>query len=111
LKSFFVEEAVMATKAELFKAASQRTKPRPPKVKKPLRRVDPHHTDARNDRRRSDKGVGVVLEDSMTGRPSRKSTRTSSHHGRNDTQKMRAAQQKTLTPKARAMRAQAQQKR
>ncbi len=100
----------MATKAELFRAESQRTKHLPPKAKKPLRRVDPRHTDSRNDRVRSDKAVGVVLEDSMSGTPSRKSTRKSSHHGRADTQIMRAARAKSQTPKARALRAKVQRK-
>lgn len=100
----------MATKAELFRAASQRTKHLPPKVKKPRRRVDARHTDTRNDRVRSDKAVGMVLEDSMSGRPSRKSTRKSSHHGRADAQIMRAVRAKSQTPKARAMRAKVQRK-
>ena len=97
----------MATKAELFRAESQRTKHKAPKVKRHPRSFDPHHTDTRNITKRVDKKDGPVLEDSMTGRPSRKSTRTSSHHGRSDTQIMRAARAKSQTPKAVASRAQA----
>jgi hypothetical protein len=100
----------MATKAERFRAESQRTKHKAPQVKKPKRPQDPAHTDTRNLTKRVDKREGPVLEDSMSGRPSRKSTRTSSHHGRSDTQIMRAARAKSFTPKARAERAQARRK-
>lgn len=97
----------MATKAELFRAESQRTKHKPPQAKKHPRSYDPHHTDTRNITKRVDKKDGPVLEDSMSGKPSRRSTRRSSHHGRTDTQIMRAARAKSQTPKARAQRAQA----
>jgi hypothetical protein len=97
----------MATKAELFRAESQRTKHKAPQVKKHSRSYDPHHTDTRNITKRVNKKNGPVLEDSMTGKPSRKSTRSSSHHGRLDTQIMRAARAKSQTPKAVASRAQA----
>ena len=95
----------MATKAERFRAESQRTRHEPPKVKKPHRILDPLHTDTRNVTKRGDKASSMALEDSMSGRPSRKSTRASAHHGRADTQIMKAARDKSLSPKARAFRA------
>ncbi len=96
----------MATKAERFRAESQRTRHEAPKVKKAHRILDPHHTDTRNVTKRGDKGPSMALEDSMSGRPSRVSTRPSSHHGRSDTGIMKAARDKSLSPKARAMRSQ-----
>jgi len=96
----------MATKAERFKAESQRTRHELPRVKKPKHIIDPAHTDTRNVTKRGDKGPSMALEDSMSGKPSRVSTRTSSHHGRSDTEIMRAARAKSLSPKARALRAQ-----
>lgn len=71
-----------------------------------VRRVDPKHTDTRNVTRRGDKAVGMALEDSASGRPSRKSTRPSAHGGRNDTQLMKAARDASQTAKSRAQRAQ-----
>jgi hypothetical protein len=100
----------MATKAELFRSESERHSHKSPKVKKPRRVVDPHHTDTRNVTKRADKNSGPALEDSMSGKPSRKSTRTSSHHGRSDTQIMRAARAKSFTSKAQAGRSQAARK-
>ena len=96
----------MATKAERFRAESQRTKHKAPQPKKRTKIYDPLHTDTRNLTKRVNKREGPVLEDSMTGRPSRKSTRTSSHHGRTDTKIMRAAQLRALSPQSNASRAQ-----
>lgn len=95
----------MATKAERFKAESQRTRHEAPKVRKPKRMIDPAHTDTRNVTKRGDKGPGMALEDSMSGRPSRISTRASLHHGRSDTELQRVARGNSLSPKARALRA------
>ncbi len=95
----------MATKAERFKAESQRTRHEAPRVKKPHRIIDPLHTDTRNVTKRGDKGPSMALEDSMSGRPSRVSTRPSAHHGRSDTAIQKAARDKSLSPKARALRA------
>lgn len=96
----------MATKAELFKAESQRTRHEPPKVKKQPRHIDPHNTGTRNLTKRLDKAVGVVLEDSLSGTPSRKSTRKGSNGGRNDQQILRALRGKAMSPQGRAERAQ-----
>ena len=100
----------MATKAERFKAESQRTRHEAPKVRKQKHLIDPAHTDTRNVTKRGDKGPSMALEDSMSGKPSRVSTRASSHHGRCDTEIMRAARAKSLSPKARALRAQVARK-
>lgn len=100
----------MATKAELFRAESQRTRHEAPKVKKPRRIIDPLHTDTRNVTKRADKEKGMALEDSLSGTPSRKSTRPSSNHGRADTGIIRAVRAKNQTAKARAERAQVARK-
>ena len=100
----------MATKAVLFKAESQRTKHKPPRIKKQPRLIDPHNTGTRNFTKRADKAVGMVLEDSLSGTPSRKSTRKASHGGRNDQQILRAVRGKLLSPQARAKRAQVARK-
>ncbi len=95
----------MATKAQQFRSEMQRTHQKAPAVKKAQRVIDPKHTDTRNVTKWGDKQVGMALEDSMSGRPSRKSSRKSANGGRNDTQIMRAARAKSQTPKARAGRA------
>lgn len=100
----------MATLTQNFRAAAEATHRVTGKTKKPARRtIDQAHTDTRNVTLRGDKKVGMALEDSASGRPSRKSTRKSAHHGRSDTQLMRAARAKQQTPKAQAGRAQAKQ--
>lgn len=96
----------MATRAQNFRAQEQRKRHEAPKAKKPRRVVDPQHTDTRNVTKRAAKNANMALEDSMSGRPSRKSTRASLHHGRPDELIMRAHTAKTFSPKARAQRAQ-----
>ena len=96
----------MATKAQQFRAEAQRTHA---KVKAPVkarRAVDPSHSESRNVTRRGDRAASVAMEDSVSvdgsfARPTRKSTRKSAHHGRNDTALMSAAREKSLTPTAR----------
>ncbi|MCA3016454.1 MAG: hypothetical protein INH41_29070 [Myxococcaceae bacterium] len=100
----------MATKAEQFRAAQERSGEKKPKQVKKVKHLDPAHTDTRNVTLRGDKGPSMALEDSMSGRPSRKSTRPSAHGGRNDTALMRTARAKSQTPKARALRAKAARK-
>lgn len=95
----------MATRAELFRYEQERKGAKKPKKVKKVATRDPGHTDTRNVTKRGDKGPSMALEDSTSGRPSRVSTRKSSHHGRNDTELMRTARAKSLTPKARAARA------
>lgn len=100
----------MATKAQLFRAAEERKVQRAPKAKKPRRIIDAKHTDTRNVTVRKDKAVGMALEDSMSGTPSRKSSRASAHGGRSDTQIMKAVRDKSQTAKSRAQRSQAARK-
>jgi hypothetical protein len=93
----------MATLTQNFRAAAEATHAVTGKTKKPPRRtIDQGHTDTRNVTLRGDKKVGMALEDSTSGRPSRKSTRKSAHHGRSDTALMRTAREKMESPKARA---------
>lgn len=85
--------AVMATKAQMFRAQQQR-EANPPKPKQPRpprrdlgvdtsrpgvsatdRKIGHGSTAARNLSKRAEKKGGARLEDSATGRPSRKSTR------------------------------------
>lgn len=96
----------MATKAQQFRYEQQRSGTKKSKAKKKEHHLDPAHTDSRNVTKRGDKEASAALEDSMSGKPSRKSTRPSSHHGRNDTELMRTARAKSQTPKAQALRAQ-----
>ncbi|MFZ5442915.1 MAG: hypothetical protein ACOZQL_23115 [Myxococcota bacterium] len=95
----------MSTRAQDFRNEQQRQRHLAPKAVKPRRVVDPLHTDTRNVTKRGDKKVGMALEDSMSGRPSRVSSRPSSHHGRSDTELMKTARMKSMSPKARASRA------
>ncbi len=95
----------MATKAQQFRNEQERSGVKKAKKVKKLHHLDPAHTMTRNVTKRKDKESGAALEDSMSGRPSRKSTRASAHGGRNDTAIMRAAKEKSQTPKARAARA------
>lgn len=91
----------MATKTQQFRRAAQRKGGGVRKVYK-RRSIDPAHTDTRNVTVRNDKKSGMALEDSESGRPSRKSTRPSAHHGRNDNQLMKTAREASQTSKARA---------
>ena len=61
-------------------------------------------TAARNTRRRAPRAV-AALEDSATGKPSRKSTRKSAQRAKQATQLTRKARRATAAPKARAQRA------
>lgn len=97
----------MATKAQQFRHEQERKGPKKQKQVKKEKHLDPAHTDSRNVTKRGDKQVGMALEDSLSGRPSRKSSRKSSHGGRNDVELMRAARAASQTPKAQATRAKA----
>jgi hypothetical protein len=95
----------MATKAQQFRHEAQREGVKKTKKTKKVHHLDPAHTDTRNVLKRKDKESGPALEDSMSGRPSRKSTRPSANGGRNDAVLMRTARAKSQTPKAVASRA------
>ena len=95
----------MATKAEQFRYEQERSGVKRSKKPVKVHHLDPAHTMTRNVTLRGDKYPSAALEDSMSGKPSRKSTRGSSHHGRTDTKLQRAAQQRASSPKAIATRA------
>jgi hypothetical protein len=98
-------EVSMATRAELFRAEQERQGPKKaPMLRQADRQHDPGHTMNRNLSKKGDRRAGAALEDSASGRPSRKSTRPSSQHGRNDTTLMKVARDASLTPKAAANR-------
>lgn len=110
----------MATRAEQARARTQRAglhKTKKPRVRKGAR--------ARDEARRATSGNysgGVTarrnvevdrgehaaydLEDSATGRPSRKSTRKGAHHAKPDSQLRRRAMRRTGSPGSRAARSQ-----
>lgn len=122
----------MATRAERFKATEQRSGPkkspaanRKPPTKSVLeqaneqevssnkppvgkRRVEGSaHTAERNVSKRASKKAGVALEDSATGKPPRKSTRSGANREKSDSQLQRRAVRATTSPDARATKAQA----
>ena len=95
----------MATRAELFRAEQERQGPKKaPTLKRVDRQHEAGHTMSRNVSKKGDRQPSAALEDSASGRPSRMSTRPSSHHGRTDIGLMKAARDASLTPKARAIR-------
>lgn len=98
----------MATKAQRFRAQEQQKRHEAPAPEKHRGPHDPEHTDTRNVNQRTGRNPGMALEDSESGRPSRKSTRAAIHHGRSDQLLMRTKTAKTFTPRARAQRAQVQ---
>lgn len=113
----------MATKAEQFKVEKQR-RANPPKRKAPARprRDDPVDTSkpgvsatarkagagatkTRNASKRSAKKGGAKLEDSKSGKPSRKSTRKSVKRAKRTSNLKRKAVRRVSSPKARKARA------
>lgn len=94
----------MATKAEQFRYEQQRKGAKKPKTVKKVRTRDDGNTDTRNVRKRADGEATAALENSTSGRPSRKSTRKSANGGRNDITLARAKKATMMTPKARAQR-------
>lgn len=95
----------MATKAQQFRHESERTGAKHAAHHDKLHTRNPHHTMTLHVTKRGDKNASAALEDSESGRPSRKSTRPSSHHGRTDTKIMKAVRDASLSPKAQALRA------
>lgn len=110
----------MATKAELARAATERSGPKKPKkaarprrdlevdtskpgVSETDRKAGKGATAKRNASKRAAKKGGPRLEDSQT-KPSRKSTRRSSGGIKSATNLQRRATRKTTAPKARAKR-------
>ncbi|MBK8995764.1 MAG: hypothetical protein IPM35_08455 [Myxococcales bacterium] len=62
------------------------------------------HTEPRNAAARADKKAAFKLEDSASGRPSRKSTRGSSNRAKPDSNLKQRQTRKATSPKARARR-------
>jgi hypothetical protein len=112
----------MATRAERFKATMQReAKPKQPKKPKRRRRDWPvdtaqpgvsatdrkaghGSTAARNRSLRAGRKGGAALEDSLSGRPSRKSTRKSEGSLKTTSNLQRRQVRRVSSPKARATR-------
>ena len=106
----------MTTKSQEFKRQTQRaaqsSKPKEPSHKPAHRRdakagAAPTSTIDRNANKRAGRRGGALLEDSATGRPSRKSTRKSSDHTKRTTNQQLQAVRETVAPSARAARARA----
>lgn len=93
----------MATKAQQFRYLAERSKP----PKKPARRRPAVKSAAQvenglaNMSKHAEKKALVSIEESLSGKPSRKSTRASAHHGKNSTMLEYATRQKLATPASR----------
>jgi hypothetical protein len=112
----------MATKAEKFRARQQRkANPAKPKARPKPRRDQPIDTSRpgvsatdrkagssstaeRNRSKRAAGKAGARLEDSASGRPSRKSTRKSANRTKRTTNLQRRQTRRVASPKARAKR-------
>ncbi|NUP09411.1 MAG: hypothetical protein HOW73_25440 [Polyangiaceae bacterium] len=114
----------MATRAERYRAATERSGPKKPptpvrKSKRtktdfsegtpdPVRRVeDSSHTSERHVSRRAARKADVALEDSATGKATRKSTRSSKNRGRPSDSLGVRAKRTTAAPATRARKAKA----
>lgn len=112
----------MATRAQQYRSDQQRSgAKRVPTHKKPRRSFGPDtslpgvsatdkkwggtHTAERNRSARASAKAAVALEDSTTGRPSRKSTRAGKNHAKPDVALQRKAASAASTPESRARRA------
>ncbi len=98
------EEHPMATKAQNFRREEER------KVKRDPARVRPHEkrskTDAgaQNLSERAGRKALVTTEESLSGKPSRKASRSSSHHGKNSSVLEYVERMKVATPQFRHQR-------
>jgi len=92
----------MATKAELYRYETERSGPkRAPRGPQPPKRRSTADGGARNVSKHAGKKATVATEESLSGRPSRKSGRPSAHHGKNSTVLEYAARQKSFSPAVR----------
>jgi hypothetical protein len=115
----------MPTKADAFRARTERSgsskakaPPRPRRdspvntaekgVSATDRKVGSTSTATRNRSERASKKTGSALEDSATGKASRKSTRASVNGAKRDSNLKRRATRKARSPKTRAAKARAQ---
>ncbi len=114
----------MSTKAERFRHATERSGPK--QTKKPARprrntpvdtaqpgvsatdrRAGASSTATRNRSKRAARKASFALEDSTTGRPSRKSTRKSANRAKPDSNLKRRQTRATRSPEARAAKSKA----
>jgi len=118
----------MATKAQMFRAQQQRDanppkrgRPRHPRRDVPVdtaqrgvsatdRKVGAGSTASRNRSARAGKKGGARLEDSATGKPSRKSTRKSAGHVKRTSNLRRKAIRRASSSKTRALKARAKKR-
>ncbi|MBL8955094.1 MAG: hypothetical protein JNK82_30235 [Myxococcaceae bacterium] len=92
----------MATKAQLFRYETERSHPKQaPRTPRPPKRRSTPDGGARNVSLRAGKKAAVATEASLSGRPSRKSSRPSAHHGKNSTVLEYAARLRSMSPTAR----------
>lgn len=93
----------MATKAEQFRYAAERSKPKTLARAKshPKRRTPQTESGARNLSLRAGKKATVASEENHSGKPSRKSSRPGAHRGKNSTVLEYVARMRSATPKAR----------
>jgi len=109
----------MLSKARSFRLATQRPKPKAPTIRRPGlpapstalpgvsatdKKKGAGNSALREKGPRHERKASVVLEDSLTGRPSRKSTRRSANHQKPDSNLQRRQTRKTTSPKNRAQR-------
>lgn len=95
----------MLRKAAKFHRDEVRPKPKAASTVKPRRvRASAEHTESRNESAHADKKASFKLEDSQTGRPSRKSTRGSSNRAKADSNLKRRQTRATTSAKSRARR-------
>lgn len=114
----------MATKAERFRAEQERSKPKKPKARPRRRRDTPidtaapgvsatdrkaggASTAARNRSQHAAKKATYALEDSATGRPSRRSSRRAANRAKPGSNLTRQKQREVRSPEARAEQAKA----
>jgi len=92
----------MATRAEQFRADLQRASHHKPKQpKKGPKRRDTLDLGARNLSHHGDRAATVVTEESLSGRPSRKSSRAGAHHKKNSAQLDHVAKMRSQLPRSR----------
>lgn len=101
----------MATRAEQFENDRRQNLHTGARRPAPSRKNSPAPPEARNLAPRVDRKASAVLEDAPNGKPSRKSTRKSSHHGRQDVAKQKVARWASESPGAKATQAQAKRTR
>lgn len=92
----------MATKAELFRYETERSRPK--RAPAPARKAKRRRTDdagAKNFSARAEKHAQVATEESHSGKPSRKASRPSHNHGKNNTVLEYTARMRSASPQTR----------